>query len=411
MSLEAFPPVWLHPPGLLCALGGGLAAVREALFGGESAGMRMSEEFSPGRSLTLGRVDAALPDVGFLPVEARSRNNALALAAFGLVDADYRRLAAGLPSARIAVVIGTSTSGMFEAESAVRFRAGHGQWPRGFHYLQQELGSPARMFANVLGVAGPAYAVSTACTSSAKALISAARLIAADMADLVLAGGVDTLTRFTVAGFSSLDAVSAAPCLPFSRNRRGINIGEAAALFLVSRAPPDETPRIRLAGWGESSDGYHISSPEPTGMGAKLAIRAALERAHLPATAIGYVNLHGTATRQNDAMESRAMAACLPGAPMSSTKPLTGHTLGAAGALEAAICWLTLADRARRLPPHLWDGAADPDDPPLHLAALGERAATPVQYALSTSFAFGGSNTALILGRENDQDESSPEPR
>ncbi|MDR0717966.1 MAG: beta-ketoacyl-ACP synthase [Azoarcus sp.] len=410
MSFEVFPPAWLYPPGLLCALGGGLAAVREALFRGERAGMRTSDAYSPGCPLALGLVDAALPDVGFLPVEQRSRNNALALAAFKLIEADYRRLAAGLPSARIAVVIGTSTSGMFEGESAVRFRVEHGQWPREFHYSQQELGSPARMFANVLGVAGPAYAVSTACTSSAKALVSAARLIEADMADLVLAGGVDTLTRFTVAGFSALEAVSAEPCQPFSGNRKGINIGEAAALFLVSRAPPGDAPRIRLAGWGESSDGYHISSPEPTGTGAKLAIRAALARARLPAAAIGYVNLHGTATRQNDAMESRAMAECFPGTPMSSTKPLTGHTLGAAGALEAAICWLTLADGERRLPPHLWDGVADPGDPPLRLVSPGERAAAPVQYALSTSFAFGGSNTALILARESGQDEPSSEP-
>ncbi|MDR2787380.1 MAG: beta-ketoacyl-ACP synthase [Candidatus Accumulibacter sp.] len=406
----SLPSVWLYPPSLLCALGGDLAAVREALFRGERAGMRTSDAFSPGQPLTLGLADVALPDVGFLPVEQRTRNNALALAAFARIEADYRGLAAGLPSARVAVVIGTSTSGMFEAETAARFRAEHGHWPPGFHYSQQELGSPARMFADALGAAGPAYAVSTACTSSAKALISAARLIGADMADLVLAGGVDTLTRFTVAGFSALEAVSPEACQPFSGNRKGINIGEAAALFLVSRERPDNAPRIRLAGWGACSDGYHISAPEPTGRGAKQAIRAALARAGIDAAAIGYVNLHGTATRQNDAMESRAMAACFPGgAPMSSTKPLTGHTLGAAGALEAAICWLTLADAEGRLPPHLWDGVPDPDDPPLRLVSLGERAAMPVQYALSTSFAFGGSNAALILARENGEDESSPE--
>jgi 3-oxoacyl-[acyl-carrier-protein] synthase-1 len=400
MNSELSPPVYLHAPGVLCALGDDLPGVREALFAGQSPGMRMSDAYSPGRPLWLGFVDAALPDIGFLPMEERSRNNALTLAAFARIEATYRRLAAGVPASRIAVIIGTSTSGIFEGEGAVRSRLQHGVWPEGFHHDQVELGSAARMLAKTLGITGPAYSVSTACTSSAKALISAARLINAGMADLVIAGGVDTLTRFTVAGFSSLEAVSPDPCLPFSQNRRGINIGEAAALFLVSRQPPVDVPRIHLAGWGESSDGYHISAPEPSGAGAKLAIRAALDRAQIPERAIAYVNLHGTATQQNDAMESKAMAAFFPDTPMSSTKPLTGHTLGGAGALEAAICWLTLTDRAARLPPQRWDNVPDPDNPPLHLVTQGERAATPVAYALSTSFAFGGSNTALILAKE-----------
>ena len=400
-----FLPIYLHSPGLLCALGEDLAGIRRALFNGDSPGMQTSDAYSPGRPLRIGRVDAALPEIGFLPVQERTRNNAMGLAAFARIEARYRRLAVGLPSSRIAVVIGTSTSGMFESESAVRHWTANGDWPRGFHYLQQELGSPARMFADYLGVTGPAYAVSTACTSSAKALIAAARLIHADLADLVLAGGVDTLTRFTIAGFSSLEAISPEPCLPFSQHRKGINIGEAAALFLVSRQRPEEGgdragPAIALAGWGESSDGYHISAPEPTGAGAKLAIQAALECARVSAGEIGYVNLHGTATRQNDAMEARVMAKCFPRVPMSSTKSLTGHTLGAAGALEAAVCWLALSDKDGRLPPHGWDGVPDPDDPSLRLVAPGERAAVPLKYALSTSYAFGGSNTALILKRE-----------
>lgn len=393
-------PVYLHEPGVLCALGDDLAAIRAALFAGVSPGMRTSDAYSPDRPLRLGFVDAMLPDASFLPVQDRTRNNALALAAFTRIEAHYRMLAAGLPSSRIAVVIGTSTSGMAESETAVRFREEQGGWPEGYHHLQQELGSPARMLAEYLGIDGPAYAVSTACTSSAKALISGARLIRAGMAELVLAGGVDTLTRFTVAGFSSLEAISPDACLPFSANRKGINIGEAGALFLLTREKPTDGPCIALAGWGESSDGHHISAPDPSGEGARLAILGALECARIPGEAVGYVNLHGTATQQNDAMESRAMAPIFSATPMSSTKPLTGHTLGAAGALEAAICWLALSDAERRLPPHLWDGVADADDPPLHLVAAGECAAEPLKYALSTSFAFGGSNTALIFGRE-----------
>ncbi|MDR1888369.1 MAG: beta-ketoacyl-ACP synthase [Zoogloeaceae bacterium] len=396
--------VYLHPPGALCALGDTLPDIREALFSGVSPGMRMSDAYSPGKKLSLGMVDARLPATDFLPREARSRNNALLLAAFARIEADYRRLAAGLPPARIAVVLGTSTSGIAESEEAVRVWQQTGVWQEKYHYLQQELGSPAQALAQTLGIAGAAYTVSTACTSSAKALISGARLLRAGLADLVLAGGVDTLTRFTVVGFSALEAVSSERCLPFSQNRTGINIGEAAALFMMSREKPAvsiHAAPITLAGWGESSDGYHISAPDPSGAGAKLAINAALQRANIAADAIGYVNLHGTATQQNDAMESKVMAEIFPGVPMSSTKPFTGHTLGAAGALEAAICWLTLTDKACRLPPQLWDNVPDAALPPLHLVAPNTQSAQPVSHTLSTSFAFGGSNAALILKRAN----------
>ena len=154
---------------------------------------------------------------------------------------------------------------------------------------------------------------------------------------------------------------------------------------------------VTLAGWGESSDGYHISAPHPDGAGATHAIAEALTRANCSAADIGYINLHGTGTQHNDAMESRVISKLFPHCPASSTKPLTGHTLGAAGALEAVLVWLTLTDSARRLPPHLWDGIQDPNDPPLPLVAPHTRAGWPVRTALSTSFAFGGNNTVLVL--------------
>ncbi|MDR2925318.1 MAG: beta-ketoacyl-ACP synthase [Azoarcus sp.] len=390
-------PIILLPPAISCALGDGLETVREALFSGRSPGMRQTDAYSPGRLLTLGHADAPLPSLDGFPVPQRSRNNALLLATFAQIEASYRTLAQGIPAHRIAVVLGTSTSGIFESEAALRHHCQTGRFPAQFHYSQQELGSPARMLAETLGCTGPAYSVSTACTSSAKALICAARLLRADMADLVVAGGVDTLTRFTVAGFSSLEVVSAAPCLPFSANRCGINIGEGAALFLMRRQIPDDKHAVTLAGWGESSDGYHISAPDPDGAGAERAILDALARAGCQAADIGYINLHGTATRHNDAMESRVISRLFPDCPASSTKPLTGHTLGAAGAVEAALTWLALTDEARRLPPHLWDDAPDTDDPPLKLVAPRETAPVPIRAALSTSFAFGGSNAALLL--------------
>ncbi|KAF0813791.1 3-oxoacyl-[acyl-carrier-protein] synthase 2 [Andreprevotia sp. IGB-42] len=387
--------IYLHQPGLICALGAGSEAIREQLFAGISPGMQSTTAYSQPTALMLGTVTTGLPSLDHAAPEHRSRNNQLLAAAYAQIEATYRIAATGIDPARIAIILGTSTSGISEGETAIAACEASGALPAGFHYGQQELGSPARWLANYLGVTGPAYCISTACSSSAKAMAAGARLLQAGLADLVLTGGVDSLAQFTVAGFSSLESVSAARCLPGSANRCGINIGEGAALFMMSR----RSGSVALTGWGESSDGYHISAPDPAGMGARMAISAALARAGRSASEIGYINLHGTATRQNDAMENRVVAELLPGVPASSTKPLTGHTLGAAGAIEAALCWLALTDDAQRLPPHLWDGVADPELPALPLVGEGESSREPLRAALSTSFAFGGNNIALVLER------------
>ena len=329
----------------------------------------------------------------------RSRNNQLALAALTqirpAVDAAIERYGA----ARVGVVIGTSTSGIAEGESALRQYAFTGALPERFHYGQQELGSPASMLAAELGIGGPAYVHASACASSAKALASGARLIHMGVCDAVLVGGVDSLCAFTIAGFKALESISERQCNPLSRNRNGINIGEGSAVFLMSSEPAT----VALRGWGESSDGYHMSAPDPVGVGARLAIERALARAGITAAQIDYVNLHGTGTLQNDAMESRVIDA-LFGArvAVSSTKPFTGHTLGAAGAIEAGLCWLAMQDDnpAGKLPPHLWDGMADSDLPALNVVETGSHLGHPLRWVLSNSFAFGGANAALVLGRE-----------
>jgi 3-oxoacyl-[acyl-carrier-protein] synthase-1 len=214
--------------------------------------------------------------------------------------------------------------------------------------------------------------------------------------DAVLCGGADTLAGLPINGFHALEALDAQRCRPFSRHRAGIHIGEAAALFLMTREPGP----VELLGGGASSDAYHMSSPDPQGLGAREAMRAALDDAGLAPEQIHYVNLHGTGTEHNDAMESLAMAALFPhGVPCSSTKSLTGHTLGAAGALEAAFCWLALRDDAGRLPPHVWDGEGDPALPALRFASVGERLPTAgPRRLMSSSFAFGGNNAAVIVG-------------
>jgi 3-oxoacyl-[acyl-carrier-protein] synthase-1 len=215
----------------------------------------------------------------------------------------------------------------------------------------------------------------------------------------VITGGIDSLCAFTVAGFLSLESVSATQCNPLSANRNGINIGEGAALFLMSREPA----AVSLRGWGESSDAHHMSAPDPSGKGASIAINRALARAGITPAQIDYINLHGTATVQNDAMESRAVHALFGNATAtSSTKPFTGHALGAAGAIEAALCWLAMQDDNPEgiLPPHLWDGVADPALPGLHTVEVGARLGRPVRWSLSNSFAFGGANAALVFGRD-----------
>jgi 3-oxoacyl-[acyl-carrier-protein] synthase-1 len=273
-----------------------------------------------------------------------------------------------------------------------------GSLPDDFHYGQQEMGSPAALLARELAIGGPAYVHSSACSSSAKALASAARLIRMGLCDAVVTGGVDTLCAFTVAGFSALESVSAAVCNPLSAARNGINLGEGAALFLMSREPA----AVALCGWGESSDGHHMSAPDPAGGGARLAMHEALRRAGIAPADVDYINLHGTATIQNDAMESRAVADMFgPDVAVSSTKPFTGHTLGAAGAVEAAFCWLAMQhdNPAGKLPPHLWDGDQDPALPALNVVRPGARLGRPLRWALSNSFAFGGSNATLVFGR------------
>lgn len=382
--------VYLNQLGLVCAAGGDAASLRDALVADAPSGV--AAECWRGRELHLGRVRVALP---VSPAGAMAtRNNALLLAAV----APLREALSRLDPARVAVVLGTSTSGVAEAEAAWAHQQREGALPAWHDVRHQEIGSGALMLAAELGLHGPAYMVSTACSSSSKALASGARLLEAGLVDAVVAGGADSLCDFTIAGFAALEAVSGPRCNPFSANRCGINIGEAAALFLMTREPGPGAG-IRLAGWGESSDAHHISAPEPEGRGAEAAMRQALARAGLQPADIDYLNLHGTATPHNDAMESQAVARVFGlDLPCSSTKPLTGHTLGAAGALEAAIAWLSLTGDGR-LPVHHFDGERDPALPPIRLVAAGERLAAAPRAILSNSFAFGGSNAALVLCR------------
>ena len=390
-------PIYLQAQSCVCALGDTPDAIRAALWADTPSGVAPTELHTPGRMLNLGCVTTPLPSLDDLPENQRSRNNALLLAALAPLRAPVQAAIDRFGPQRVAVVLGVSTAGLDEGVAAVRqVHAGFG-WPKGYDYALQEMGNAAQCVARQLGVAGPAYVISTACSSGAKALATGARLLRSGLVDAVVAGGGDALSGFTIAGFSGLDAVSAERCNPLSANRAGINIGEGAALFLMGR---DEGP-VRLAGWGESADAHHMSAPEPSGRGAAEAMRRALARAGVAPGEVDYVNLHGTATPQNDAMESLAVERVLGrDVPVSSTKPLTGHALAAAGAIEAAFAWHALVDNPTgRLPVHWWDGVADPALPALRAVAPGMALSRPLRHVLSNSFAFGGSNASLLFAR------------
>ena len=392
---------YLNALGLICSLGRGKRQVAERLFAGDDSGMCAVSGWVPERALPVGAVQGQLPPIPAELSRHASRNNQLLLEAALQIRVEIEQAIHTYGRERIAVVLGTSTSGIHEASESLGTYLQAGQFPADYDYRQQELGAPADFLADWLQISGPAYVISTACTSSARALMSAQRLLDLGLCDAVLCGGVDSLCKLTLNGFSALEAVSGQRCNPFSVNRNGINIGEAAALFLMTRSAA-HAPAIALLGGGASSDAHHISAPEPAGRGALQAMHKALARAGLQAGQISYLNLHGTATQHNDAMESRAVASLFPeGLPCSSTKPMTGHTLGAAGALEAAFCWLSLSpdNPGNRLAPHLWDGQADPELPALHWVTPQDRlASTAARYLMSNSFAFGGNNVSLIIG-------------
>lgn len=381
--------------GIVNALGAGCATIRSGLLAGSRDGMVPHGPLMSGRSTRVGRVPGPLPDVPGRLREFDCRNNRLLLAALVQIEAAVRGCAERWGPRRVAVILGTSTSGIAAGEDALaRWRHG-GVMPDGYHYRQQEAGTLAEFAARYLRLEGPRYTVSTACSSSAKVFASARRLLDADACDAVLVGGCDSLCRLTLDGFDALESLAPGYCRPFSVNRDGINLGEGAAVFLMTREPA----AIGLLGTGEASDGYHMSAPDPAGRGATLAIGQALADAGLRAGEIGYLNLHGTATVQNDAMESRVVAAMFgPDLPCSSTKSQIGHTLGAAGAQEVALCWLLLdqGNEERRLPAHQWDNQPDPQLPVIGLT--GADSVYDRAVMMSNSFAFGGSNASVIIG-------------
>jgi 3-oxoacyl-[acyl-carrier-protein] synthase-1 len=294
---------------------------------------------------------------------------------------------------RVALVLGTSTASIGSTEDAYR-RPDHGHFPADLR--RPEIHTPHSLtafVADATGIAGPSLTISTACSSSAKVFASAERLIRLGLADAALVGGVDTLCDSVLFGFHSLELVSTRACRPFDMHRDGISIGEAAGFALLERV--EAAPRaLRLLGHGESSDAYHMSTPHPEGRGAHAALDDALARAGIDAGAVDYVNLHGTATPKNDEVEAKILPRFDVRTRASSTKGFTGHTLGAAGALEAVVALIAIEHGI--VPPNLGCSEPMPEAAPwLALQPVERR----VDIAVSNSFGFGGNNACMVFGR------------
>lgn len=337
------------------------------------------------RAVPVGCVTLPLPAIH--EEKWKTRTNALLL----LCLQKLKKIRESIPGKRIGVVLGSSNSGMEEYHQAYQ-----NQQISDTAMAQLEVGNVAGFIAQAIGAQGPCYTVSTACSSSAKAMISAARLLEAGICDVVITGGGDALCSFALHGFDALHLISETRSKALTIQGGGVNHGEGAALFVLTRKKA-QVGNIILSGYGETSDAYHLTTPDPSGKQAASAMQMALDKAGITAKDIDYVNLHGTGTDANDKMELEAMRLVFGTnqPPCGSTKPYTGHALGAAGAIEAVICATLLQADSVQLPQQPWlvDSKLNRD------INFAHQSKNIPRHILSNSFAFGGNNVSIILSR------------
>ena len=419
-DLNGSRPIYINDFSLYCILGGDKAQVLDALKNGKRGC------FTTYDVAGVQRPAATIDPETLAPVQEKkfdNRVNRLSQAALAGVEKTIHKAVEKYGSDRVGIFIGSCDNGSEASMAALKYFKETGAFPEGYVLDYQRADFPAQFIAQRFGITGLLSVHSTACASSASAFVSARNALYAGNCDVAIVGGVDIASLSVILGFASLEAMSDKPTNPFSANRSGLTLGDAAVFFVVTRAPDAalcaaDCENLKVIGFGESADADHITAPRADGEGAYQAMKAALEDAGLDASQIGYVNLHGTGTELNDAMESRAVhrifadsiGAEIAAVPASSTKALTGHTLGAAGALELAFCCLALksvnnsgasrngdnGERTSVLPVHLFDGVVDPKLPPVHLVKPGETA-VKLKYCMSNSFAFGGCNVSLIV--------------
>lgn len=385
--------IYISAFGMINALGKNCNEIARNLSAGVSPGLKPRAGWLLGHDeAEIAGVDGDLPQIPDAFAAHRSRNNQLLLAALAQIDIEVSAAIQKYGASRVAVIMGTSTSGLDESDRYVQQLANQ-ETEHDWCYSQQELGDPSRFLSQWLQLSGPAFTVSTACSSSARAIISGQRLIQAGIVDAAIVGGADTLSRMPINGFYSLESLSTKRCLPFGRDRAGITIGEAAGLMLLTKEPH----KLAVLGVGESSDAWHISAPHPEGLGATHAIQQALTMAELEPSDVGYINLHGTATLLNDQVEAKVIHEIFGEAvACSSTKHLTGHTLGAAGITEALISALILQENLNLPVQDFSQSPIDPSLPSCGIITTTQKLVRP--RILSNSFAFGGNNTSILLG-------------
>jgi len=398
--------IWLSAPGLICCAGKNKSELYDSCLKGYQGGMIMRELSGINGKFPIGQISENLPEVDFPPAPYAGKTRIIRIidSALEQIRPDIEKAIAKYGAKKIGVCLGSCDNGSEGSLIAHQTFLSQGAFPQDYSLRFQSASFPAEFAAQKFDICGPVFTCATACASGASAIIRGAELIRAGVCDAVIAGGADIVSDTVFAGFHALEAISNSHTNPFSKNRKGINLGEGAAFFLLeSAADTIENPAVELLGTGESSDAYHMTAPGNDGAGPAKAMTSALVSAGLKAEQIDYINLHGTGTELNDKTEALAMKAVFNDMPpISSTKPISGHTLGAAGALEAAICWMVLTEQ-KGLPVHCWDGVKDEEISGYEsfVSPNGENSQKTPSICMSNSFAFGGCNVSLILGRRN----------
>ncbi len=394
--------IFISEPGTVSCAGMDKNELWDSLVKGRRTGMKKVQVRGGKKIYAASLREASLPqsDARFDMRIIRLEN-----AALNQIGPSIEKAVSMYGKERVAVCVGSCDNGTEFSVAGHESYFSTGSFPDDYELEMQGADYVATYIEEKYSISGPVLSFATACSSSAVACIKASQLIQSGIVDAAIVGGVDIASDTALLGFESLEAVSPDPTNPFSKNRRGITLGDGAAFFVLSKDPLfDDGPAVVLCGWGESCDAHHITSPAADGKGAASAMRNALENAGLRAEQIGYMNLHGTGTLLNDSMEAKAVAEIFGEntLPCSSTKSITGHTLGAAGALEASICRELIKRHAlgeRELPAQVWDGVRDGDLPCLNFVdTQSHYVSNQVRYCMTNSFAFGGSNVSLILG-------------
>lgn len=395
-------PVYMCRPSVLCGAGSTLDEVWETVTSGNQKGIKRVKALN-GKEFYAGKVDdselsssTACYDMRIMRLEEKCLAG---------VEAQIKAVKEKYGAEKIGVCVGSCDNGTEFSVAGHRKYFTDGAFDKDYSLEIQGADYVATFVSEKYELKGPCMTFSTACSSSAGAIIKAAELIRGGICDAVVAGGIDIASDTVLMGFDALEAVSSEITNPFSANRHGITLGEAGAFFVLTKECLEGQEPVQLLGYGESADAYHMTSPDPSGDGAKRAMEKALSFGGLKSEEIDYLNTHGTGTKFNDSMEAKAVDAVFGEhkVPCSTTKPMTGHTLGAAGALEAAVCWATIVNNKTegmvKLPVQIWDEVQDPEMPSINIISKNNnKNAGKVKVCMSNSFAFGGANSSLIIG-------------